>query len=257
MAISTRLHVLGTMLGSAVQHALGHPLVLSAPACDRSTLARAADAYIAAQAAGGVGLLVDIVADGWEYEENIVRKDVRSGVLSKSLKIDHRRTIYDLVACATYTEVIGADPADPYVIGTQIRHDEDSLATLIDSIATTTNSWLFNAQRTLEYVLQETWDPIPKDRRDSREFIKAASDAYLDMWSNDTAADAVPWRTPCARLEGGVYTGRGRPDDSCKAGIPTNTSQAPNIRRRHEFRLEGGKLRVELVWILTYAYGLE
>lgn len=88
------------------------------------------------------------------------------------------------------------------------------------------------------------------------------------MWSNATAQDAVPWGTPCTRLEGGAYTGKGLPSDSCSRGIPSNHSQAPNTHRRyvideamgscsvlcvwghmmmaadsHEFRLEGGKLR--------------
>ena len=76
------------------------------------------------------------------------------------------------------------------------------------------------------------------------------------------------WGTPCARLEGGVYTGNGGPNDSCKPGIPTNHNQAPNSGRRyvidesmgtisvlcvfehlsmapdsHLFRLENGKVR--------------
>lgn len=256
------------LLHGAVQAVLGHPLASRVSDCDHSVLAEAADAYIAAQTAGNVALLQSVVADGWEYEENNKKKNADEGVLSKALKIDHRRTNFDMVACATYSEVIVTDPANPYVIGTQIRHGADGRVTLIDTIASTTNSWLFNAQRTLEYVLQEDWDPIPEGKRDDREVIKAAGDAYMDMWSSATAADLVPWGTPCARLEGGAYTGKGLPDDSCKAGIPSNTSQAPNTRRRyvideamgsvsifcvwehmmmaadsHEFRLEGGKLR--------------
>jgi hypothetical protein len=258
---------LGFITGAA-HTVFGHPLASQASGCDRSVLVRASDAYIAAQAAGNVSLLEQVVADSWEYEENNKRRDAREGVLSKSLKIDHRRTNFDLVACATYTELIVSDPANPHVIGTQIRHGVDGRVTLIDTIASTTNSWLFDAKKTLEYVLQEKWDPIPEGKRDSRNVIKAAGDAYLDMWSSATAADAVPWGTPCARLEGSAYTGKGRPDDSCKAGIPSNHSQAPNTRRRyvidesmgsvsifcvwehmmmaadsHEFRLEGGKLR--------------
>lgn len=115
---------------------------------------------------------------------------------------------------------------------------------------------------------QEKWDPIPEDKRDSRAVIQAAGDAYMDMWNNATADQAVPWGTPCTRLEGSAYTGKGQPDDSCRPGIPSNHSQAPNTHRRyvvdvamgsvsifcvwehmmmaadsHEFRLEGGKLR--------------
>jgi hypothetical protein len=245
-----------------------HHLAPRAADCDRSVLAEAADAYVATQTAGNVSLLQGLASDGWEYEENNKKKDPRQGVLSKALTIDHRRTNFDLVACATYTEIIVSNPANPYVIGTQIRHGSDGRITLIDTIASTTNSWLFDAKKTLEYVLQETWDPIPEGKRDKRDFIQAAGDAYLDMWSNATASDAVPWGTPCVRLEGSAYTGKGRPDDSCKPGIPSNSSQAPNTRRRyvideamgsvsifcvwehmmmaadsHEFRLEDGKLR--------------
>jgi hypothetical protein len=268
MARSINVRFFAILLSGAVQTVLGHPLASLAPNCDHSVLAEAANAYIAAQAAGNIAMLQGVVADGWEYEENNIRKDAQDGVLSKALKIDHRRTNYDLVACATYSEVIVTDPANPYVIGTQIRHGADGRVTLIDTIASTTNSWLFDAKKTFEYVLQEEWDPIPEDQHDDREVIKAAGDAYMDMWSSATAADLVPWGTPCARLEGGAYTGKGLPDDSCKAGIPANTSQAPNTRRRyvidetmgsvnilcvwehmmmaadsHEFRLEGGKLR--------------
>jgi len=268
MAVSVSIGSLVILLAGAVGNVFGYPLASEAFDCSRTVLAEAADAYIAAQTAGNVSLLQRVVAGGWEYEENNKKKEAAKGVLGKALKIDHRRTIFDLAACATYTEIIAADPASPYVIGTQIRHGADGRVTLVDTIASTTNSWLFDAKKTLEYVLQEKWDPIPEAKRDNRDVIRAAGDAYLDMWSSATAADAVPWGTPCTRLEGSAYTGKGRPDDSCKAGIPSNHSQAPNTRRRyvvdesmgsvsifcvwehmmmaadsHEFRLEGGKLR--------------
>ena len=236
--------------------------------CSRETLLLAADAYVAAQTTGNLGALDKVVASNWTCEENNKIIDATKSVMNKALPIDHRRTIVDLELCATYTELIAANDARPYVIGTQIRHGTDGKVTLIDSVASTTGSWLFNAKKTLEYALQEKWDPIPEARRDSRAAIQAAGDAYLDLWSSATAESKVPWGTPCTRLEGGAYTGKGRPDDSCKAGIPSNHSQAPNTRRRyvidesmgsvsilcvwehmmmaadsHEFRLEGGKLR--------------
>lgn len=260
---------IAVVLVVAAQPVLSVPLVSSTAAeCSRAVLVEAADAYVAAQTAGNLDLLQKVVAGNWEYEENNKRIDVKKGVLTKKLKIDHRRTNFDLVACATYTELIAASPANPYVIGTQIRHGPDGLVTLIDSVASTTKSWLFDAQKTLDYALQEKWEPIPEGKRDKREVIKAAGDAYMDLWSSATAASLVPWGTPCARLEGGAYTGKGLPTDSCKQGIPTNTSQLPNTRRRyvideamgsvnilcvwehmmyaadsHEFRLENGKVR--------------
>ncbi|KAF2269193.1 hypothetical protein CC78DRAFT_454011 [Lojkania enalia] len=238
----------------------------SKAACSRATLAAASDAYISAQTAGSLTPLSPVVAPNWTYTENNKSIDPAKGVLVKSLKIDHRRTIYDLVQCATYSEVISV--SGPYVIGTQIRHNADGKVVLIDSVASTTGSWLFNAAKTLEYVKQEKWEPIPKEKQDKREVIQAAGDAYMSMWASETAHLEVPWGTPCVRLEGSAYTGSGRPDDSCQPGIPSNHSQADNINRRyvideemgsvsilclwqhmmnaadsHEFRLENGKLR--------------
>jgi len=247
---------------------LAIPAPMAAFVCNQTALTAAADAYVASQTSGKLDPLQPFLSSNWTYQENNKVPDVKKGVLSKALKIDHRRTNLDTTSCATYTEIIITDSANPYVIGTQLHHGPDSKVILIDSIASTTNSWIFNASATLQHVLQEKWDPIPESKRDSRAVIQAAGDAYMDMWNNATADKAVPWGTPCTRLEGSAYTGSGKPDDSCKPGIPSNHNQAPNTHRRyvvdeamgsvsifcvwehmmmaadsHEFRLEGGKLR--------------
>lgn len=237
--------------------------------CDKAAVLKVADAYVATQTAGTLDALHAVAASNWTYQENNKEADPKKGVLVKALKIDHRRTIVDLVQCASYTELISANAANPYVIGTQIRHNSDYKATMVDSIASTTHSWLFNAAKTLQYASAESWDPIPEGKRDSRELIQAAGDLYLDEWSSSSADAKIPWGTPCNRLEGGAYTGSGKPTDSCKVGVPSNHNQAPNTHRRyvidesmgsvsilcswehtnpiaadsHEFRLENGKLR--------------
>jgi hypothetical protein len=235
--------------------------------CDREALKAAADAYVAAQGAGSLSALTTLAGSEWTYVENNVEMSPTKSVLTKALKIESRRTNFDMVSCATYTELIA--PTGPFVIGTQIHHDPANMAVkLIDTIASTTNSWVFDAAKTLSYVKGEDWFVIPEGKRDSREAIKAAGDAYMDLWSDATAESRVPWGTPCTRLEGSAYTGKGLPTDSCKPGIPSNHNQAPNSHRRyvidesmgsvsilcvwehmmnaadsHEFRLEGGKLR--------------
>ncbi|KAK0615742.1 hypothetical protein B0T17DRAFT_510320 [Bombardia bombarda] len=276
MVAPTSLRAIIALAITAAPAALGAPFptVSSAFNCSRAILLDAADAYVLAQTSGKVDQLQRMLRSSWTYtENNNASADVTKGVLRKALKIDHRRTNLDLVACASYTELVSAsDAANPYVIGTQIRHNttagsrQETLS--IDTIASTTNSWLFDAKKTLQYVNQEKWTAIPEAQWDSRAAIQAAGDAYLDMWSNATAHEAVPWGTPCVRLEGSAYTGTGKADDSCKPGIPSNHNQAPNTHRRyvidqemgsvsvfcvwehmmmaadsHEFRLEGGKLR--------------
>ncbi|KAK0118572.1 hypothetical protein ONS95_007458 [Cadophora gregata] len=211
-------------------------LTLSVPvlACNKTLLLAASDAYIASQTSGSLTSLQPYLSTNWSYIENNKATDPNKSVLSKALKIDHRRTNTDLVACATYNEIIITDSSNPYVIGTQLRHDDaEGKITLIDSIASTTNSWLFDAKKTLQYVWQEKWDVIPEGKRDSRAVIQAAGDAYMDMWNDASAPGKVPWGTPCVRLEGSAYTGTGKPDDSCKPGIPSNHSQPGNTHRRY------------------------
>ena len=257
------------ILATATSVAMAAPFVTYQAECNKTALLAATDAYVAAQTAGKLDSLQTALAGTWKYMENNKEIEASKGVLRKALKIDHRRTITDLLQCASYSEIVSAsDPANPYVIGTQVWLDSDSKVKLIDTIASTTGSWLFDAKKTLDYVQKETWTPIPEDKWDSREKIQAAGDAYLDMWSNATAHETIPWGTPCVRLEGSAYTGKGQRDDSCKPGIPSNHNQAPNTMRRyvidqsmgsvsifclwqhmmnaadsHEFRLENGKLR--------------
>lgn len=156
------------------------------------------------------------------------------------------------------------DPTHPYVIGTQMHFNADgSQVTKIDTIVTDAGDWLFNATGTQYYASREDWFVIPVEQRDSRAAIKAAADAYLDLFNDKSVV--VPWGTPCARLEGGIYTGRGSPTDSCNVGVPSgvqllnrryvidetvgavdvflNFGGPDGIPDSHEFRLEKGKLR--------------
>ncbi|KAI1780702.1 hypothetical protein F4818DRAFT_435902 [Hypoxylon cercidicola] len=248
------------------------PLVSAQSECDRASLEAFADDYVAAHETGSLSNLENI-AENFTYLENNKTQEITSGIFTKALAIAHRHTIIDTVDCASFSELIvtqdAAGQPAPYVIGTQVRHNPEDLSVyLIDLTVSTTGSWLFNSTRTLEYASKENWTLIDEGARDTREALRQAADAYLDMWHNKSAIDAVPWGTPCVRLEGSVYTGSGLPTDSCKVGIPTNNNQAPNSHRRyvtdvsygaisvlcifehlanapdsHEFRMENGKLR--------------
>ena len=69
--------------------------------CTRDGLKKAGDAYVLAQSGGQPTAFAATVS----YSENFKTVDVKTGILSKALKIDNNRTIYDTTACATYTEV--------------------------------------------------------------------------------------------------------------------------------------------------------
>ncbi|KAK2790886.1 hypothetical protein FQN52_005331 [Onygenales sp. PD_12] len=235
------------------------PLV--AAQCERSMLEEAAAQYVTAQTSGQISDLT-YLADTVEHTENFQPVDIATGLLATALKVDNSRSLLDTTSCATYTELIITDPAHPYVIGAQMRFTDNQI-TQIDRIITDEGDWLFDAASTLQYAQGENWDPIPEDQRDSREVIQAGGDAYLDLFND--ASVQVPWGEPCARLEGGMYTGTGSPTDSCNVGVPSgldltnrryvidevmgtvdvflNFGGATGLPDSHEFRLEGGKLR--------------
>jgi hypothetical protein len=234
-------------------------------ACTRDTLKAITDAHFAAQTAGQSSFAANAT-----YTENRKKVDIKSGILSKALKIDHSRAQHDVPQCAAFSEFIVTNSAAPYVIATQIRLDNTTNAvSQIDSIITTKGDWLFNITGTYTWAKSEKWDLIPVDKRDTREAIQAAGDAYCNLFSDKSVK--VPWGTPCARLEGGMYTGKGQASDSCNVGVPSGVNLvnrqyvideeygtvdiimdfggkkgsvgASGLPDSHEFRLEGGKLR--------------
>jgi hypothetical protein len=234
--------------------------------CVRGGLQRAVDLYIEAQTKGDASGLP--LAAGVGYVENMTRADINAGLINTPLKIDHHRSLLDESTCQTFTEVIVTDPAKPYVLGTRLRVNHEKIAE-IEILWTTTGYWLFNADAYLEHSSAEDWDPIPAEERDSRGTLVAAANAYLDAFL-EGKIDQVPWGFPCVRVEGGAYTGKGSPDDSCEVGVPsgvnianrrfvvdevigsvvvfctfgaggpTGGSGAPDT---HLFRVENGKLR--------------
>jgi hypothetical protein len=190
--------------------------------CARGGLQRAVDLYVAAQTKGDTSGLP--LAQGLGYFENAAIADIGNGIIRKPLKIDHQRSLLDTATCQTFTEVIVTDKENPYVLGTRLRVNHDKIAE-IEIVWTTTGYWLFNADNYLEYSSTENWDPIPADRRDTRDTLVSAANAYLDAFL-EGKIDLVPWGFPCVRTEGGMYTGKGSPSDSCEVGVPSGVNIA-------------------------------
>ena len=252
----------------ALSSALLAPAVGAAQqiSCVRGGLQRAVNLYIEAQTKGDTSALP--LANGVGYVENMERADINAGLIKTALKIDHHRSLLDESTCQTFTEVIATNPDKPYVLGTRMRVNHDKIVE-IEIIWTTTGYWLFNAENYLKYSSAEDWGPIAAENRDSRDTLVGAANAYLDAFL-EGKIDLVPWGFPCVRTEGGMYTGKGSPNDSCEVGVPsgvnivnrrfvvdevlgsvvvyctfgaggpTGGSGAPDT---HLFRVENGKLR--------------
>jgi len=241
--------------------------VASAAACTREQLKAGTDSLIAAQQAGNPGALNPVSANV-TYNENQRAARLATGILSQPLQIAHNRSSLDTTQCATYTELIAPNNAKPYVIGVQMYWSNSSISR-IDTLTTSTGDWAFNATGTLYWASREEWATIPEAQRDSRATIQAAADAYCDIFSDKTVV--VPWGHPCARLEGGVSTGKGTPDDRCDIGIPDGVPLTDRhyvideavgavdvmlsfagIPDSHEFRVENGTIRfVHTLTVMT------
>jgi hypothetical protein len=234
--------------------------------CTRGGLQFTINQYLAAQAKGDASALP--LATGLGYWEQMKPADIKTGFLTKALQISRTMSIIDQDSCQTYTEIMVGNAADPYVAGIRMRVNHDKIAE-IEIIYETTGYWGFNIDNYMKYAALEDWSPIDPLKRDSRGTLVQAANAYLDAFL-EAKIDAVPWGFPCVRIEGGMYTGRGRPDDSCEAGVPAGVnianrrfivdevmgtvvalctfgaggpaggSGAPDA---HMFRLENGKLR--------------
>ncbi len=190
--------------------------------CARGGLQRAVDLYIEAQSTGDLSGLP--LASGLGYVENMERISIEDGLINQAFEIDHHFSLLDTDSCQTFTEVIVTNDDNPHVLGTRLRVNHDKIAE-IEILWTTTGYWLFDADAYLEYSSNEDWGPIPAAERDTRGTLVGAANAYLDAFL-EGEIDLVPWGFPCVRIEGGAYTGRGSPDDSCEVGVPSGVNIA-------------------------------
>ncbi|KAI0531752.1 hypothetical protein GGR58DRAFT_216654 [Xylaria digitata] len=196
-------------------------VALASAACTRDFLKNATDQYLAAQTKGSSSDLAAISVSNLTYTENEVKMSLDRSVLTEPIKMDHNRSIFDTVQCATFTEIIAATNIHQYVIGTRMEFNADNKISKIESIVTDRGDWAFNATGYRYWDSLENWDPIPADKQDSREVIQAAGDAYFDRFKNESVI--VPFGVPCSRLEGGASTAPlNMTGDSCTAaGLPS------------------------------------
>jgi hypothetical protein len=187
--------------------------------CDLTFLSDSAGAYLSAQSSGLPSKILTL-ASNVTYTEQFKPRALNSSILTTPLNITSFRSFFDTVLCTSFTQAIVLDPKHPYVIGTRMEGDGLNI-TKIETLVTDEGDWLFNATGYAYYDGQEDWSAIPQAQQDTRAVIKAAGDAYFDRFANVNVS--VPWGTPCARLEGGAYTGaKDGSANTCDVGVPSN-----------------------------------
>lgn len=257
-----RVIVLFVMLLSVITL---HAESVAAAGCTRASLQEVVDRYLDALKNGDPSRMpLDMQA---KYIENRKEVPFGQGIWQEPLAFDFQRSLFDVDICETFSEIIHADSAHPYVIGTRLRIVNGKIAE-VESLVSDEDDWLFDADNYLKYSSTEKWDILPPEARtDRKTLIKVAGD-YFDIFQDYSAFEKVPWGIPCVRIEGGAYTNPNNdPEPSCTVGVPKGGG-VPMTNRRyivdvdmgtvvgqidfggadglpdaHTFRLENGKLR--------------
>jgi hypothetical protein len=231
--------------------------------CTRAELQKSVDKYLTALKRGNSTLMP--LAPQARYIENRKEIPFGQGIWQTPLDIDLHRSLLDIEACETFTEIIHANGSHPYVLGTRLKIAGEKIVE-VEALVTDRDDWLFNAANYLKYSSQEKWNILPPAQRSDRQTLIKAANAYFDIFSDRSAQ--VPWGIPCARLEGGAYTNPNNdPKASCTGGPPLEGSVQIVNRRfvvdpdmgtvvglvdfgaengwpdSHIFRLENGKVR--------------
>jgi hypothetical protein len=251
------------LLCSATSVRAESPAASRAEGCTRAALQAAVDSYLAAQEAGNLSKMP--LASKVKYFENLTEIKKEQGLWNTPLPIAFHRSLLDADSCRTFTEVIIAEGDHPYVLGTRLKVEGGRISE-IDSMVTRKGDWLFNADNYLKYSKAEDWRVLNASERMDRQALINAGNAYFDHFSDK--AVPVPFGTPCARLEGGIYTTRNfdDPKASCDIGFPEDKlpivnrsyvvdvdlgtvnifcrfGNPPGAPDSHTFRLVNGKLR--------------
>lgn len=240
-------------------------LFVAAAGCTRADLQATVDKYLDALQKGNPSLMP--MAGQARYIENRNEVPFGQGIWKTPLAVDYSRSLLDVDQCEAFTEIAHTSSDHHYLLATRIKV-EDSKISEIESLVADKDDWLFNAADYQKYALQEKWDILPPEKRSDRQTLLNAANAYYDTFGDYANFDKVPWGTPCARIEGGMYTNpKNDPNASCTVGMP-KTGGIPIINRHflvdvdmgtavgmvdfvapkrnpdyHAFRMEDGKLR--------------
>jgi hypothetical protein len=213
---------------------------IQAKGCTRAALQTAVDSYLAAQGAGNPSKMP--LASQVKYFENMTAIKKDQGLWNTPLSIAFHRSLLDVDSCRTFTEVI-VTGSQPYVLGTRLKVEEGKISE-IDSLITKKGDWLFNADDYLKYSKAEDWRVLNANERIDRQALINAGNAYFDHFSDKTVP--VPFGTPCARLEGGMYTTRNfdDPKATCDIGFPDGGDKLPIVNRNYVVDVEMGTVNI-------------
>ncbi|MCL2183851.1 MAG: hypothetical protein FWB85_10325 [Chitinispirillia bacterium] len=232
----------GALLADDATEGSGGAVAAHAPGgCTRDLLEAAVDSYLEAVDKGDYTLMpltlnakyIENTRDAPYGRDRTV--PFGTGLWEAPMKVDYHMNLLDVEQCATFTEVIAAANNPQYIIGVKLVVNPAGPSSVreaprmikaaasgfeiseVNAVVTQKGDWLFNADDYLKYSKAEDWSELPESQRITRAELLKGAEAYFKYFSDKTVE--VPWGIPCARLEGGAYTGD-RPGATCNVGVP-------------------------------------
>ncbi|MGZ3256045.1 MAG: hypothetical protein ACXU68_04645 [Croceibacterium sp.] len=171
----------GIVKGGVVGLAALAALALASPAaaqqgqCSRDTLQDVANRYVKAQHGGSVFALP--VGEWVDYRENYQLVSTTTGVIGQPADFAWHLDLVDPGSCRVFVQGVILKPK-PYVVGTALAWSFNGLGQ-INSVVTQAGDPQFDAQAASDAASKEDWGVIPAEKRDTRDALMAAANAYL------------------------------------------------------------------------------
>lgn len=143
--------------------------------CSRETLQDVADRYVKAQHDGSVFALP--VGEWVDYRENNELVSTATGVIGQAADFAWHVDLIDTGNCRVFVQGVILKPK-PYVVGTRLAWSFNGLGQ-IGSVVTQPGDPGFDAQKAFDTASREDWGSIPADKRNTRDELMAAANAYL------------------------------------------------------------------------------
>jgi hypothetical protein len=154
------------------------------------------------------------IADTVKYTENTKAVTVGEGLWKNAGEPKLVRSLFDTETCNSVTQVVLPEGGKDSVMSLRLKLDSGKISE-IEAIITRQGDFLFSAEGYAKSVDQK-WEVLPEDQRNTRDELLAAAKAYFDLFSDMSVE--VPWGMPCQRLEGGAMT------FPCTQGVPSGVT---------------------------------
>lgn len=195
--------------------------------CSYEKLQDVANRYVKAQHDGSVFALP--VGEWVDYRENYQLVSTSTGVIGQPADFAWHLDLVDPASCRVFVEGAILAPK-PYVVGTIMAWSFNGLGQ-INSVVTQPGDPQFDAQARVASASKEDWGAIPADKRDKREALIAAANAYLGGLPGPKLVEP---ELTVDETKGAVAV-RGH----------VGTAEGPAVA--HVLRIEGGKVRYDHV----------